>query len=116
MRVLVAIFLGILLAMLGVTAWATSKVALWNAWGDLKDPWTIATLFDAYFGFLTFYLWVFYKERRNVSRLVWFVLVMALGNIAMSFYVLLQIRGLKGRGNLEQQVIELLTKRVPISS
>jgi hypothetical protein len=43
------------------------------AWGGLEGPdryWTIATLMDAYFGFLTFYVWVFYKEMRWLPRLL----------------------------------------------
>jgi hypothetical protein len=55
------------------------------------SPWACATLFDAYFGFLTFFVWVCFKERALWSKLLWFVLIMSLGNIAMSGYVLLQL-------------------------
>jgi drug/metabolite transporter (DMT)-like permease len=51
----------------------------------------MATLYDAYFGFVTFYAWVFYKERGVWVRILWFLLIMGLGNIAMSFYVLIQL-------------------------
>ena len=51
----------------------------------------MATLFDAYFGFVTFYAWVFYKETSWLARIVWFVAIMGLGNIAMSSYVLIQL-------------------------
>lgn len=54
-------------------------------------PWFIATLCDAYFGFLTFYVWVFYKEKSVVGRIVWFVLIMLLGNLAMSAYMLIHL-------------------------
>jgi hypothetical protein len=56
-----------------------------------SDRWFQATLADAYFGFVTFYVWVFYKERNYLLRGVWFVLIMTLGNIAMSIYVLIQL-------------------------
>ena len=46
---------------------------------------------DAYFGFLTFYMWVLYKERGIGMRILWFALIMSLGNIAMSLYVLIQL-------------------------
>ena len=70
-------------------------VSLWKAWpGFAANPWAVATLWDAYFGFLTFYLWVVYKERKIVSCFVWFLLIMSLGNIAMSFYVLIQLMSL----------------------
>jgi hypothetical protein len=48
-------------------------------------------LFDAYFGFLTFYVWVAYKERHWAAKAMWFVLIMGLGNMAMSTYVLIQL-------------------------
>lgn len=57
----------------------------------LNEPWTVATLWDAYFGFTTFYVWVFYKESEFVARLSWLAAIMFLGNIAMSFYVLIQL-------------------------
>ena len=55
------------------------------------NPWAVATLFDAYFGFTTFFVWVYFKERTNAARILWFFLIMALGNIAMSAYVLRQL-------------------------
>jgi hypothetical protein len=50
---------------------------------------------DAYFGFTTFYVWVFYKERAWAARILWFVAIMLLGNMAMASYVLLQLARLK---------------------
>jgi hypothetical protein len=55
----------------------------------------VATLWDAYFGFITFWVWVAYKERTVWARVSWLVLILALGNIAMSFYVLIQLFRLK---------------------
>jgi len=60
-----------------------------------SNPWAVATLWDAYFGFLTFYIWVLYKERGAAARIVWFVLIMTLGNIAMSAYVFWQLQRLR---------------------
>lgn len=90
---LYTLFGGILVAMLVVTVTASLQQPLWE-WGGLEGPdrwWTWATLADAYFGFLTFYAWVFYKETRASTRAVWFVAIMLLGNIAMAVYVLLQL-------------------------
>lgn len=61
----------------------------------LEDPWFRATLADAYLGFLTFYVWVAWKEPTPIRRAVWFVLVMTLGNLAMSAYVVWQLWKLK---------------------
>jgi hypothetical protein len=95
---LTALFGGILAAMLLVTTTASLKQPLWD-WGGLtSEPdrwWTLATLADAYFGFLTFYAWVYYKQVATASRVAWFVAIMLLGNIAMAVYVLLQISKLR---------------------
>lgn len=103
------LFVLILVAMIGVTGWAGSQRNLFEAGGELvRNPWGLATLFDAYFGFLTFFVWVAYKERTNLARVVWFVLIMALGNIAMALYVLLQLFRMPANGSVEQ----LLLRRV----
>jgi hypothetical protein len=100
----------ILVAMLVVTITASLQQPLWD-WGGLKaEPdrwWTYATLADAYFGFLTFYAWVFYKESGAVARGSWFVAIMLLGNIAMAVYVLLQLARLRPG----EPVAQLLLRR-----
>jgi hypothetical protein len=95
--VLILLFAGVLGAMLVVTSWASVVQPIWD-WQGLKNrpdhAWTIATLFDAYFGFLTFYCWVYYKERAP-GRAGWFVFIMAFGNIAMASYLLRELFRLK---------------------
>ncbi len=51
-------------------------------------------------------VWVAYKERTLGSRLLWLLLILALGNIAMSFYVLIQLFRLK-----PDQGVEALLQR-----
>jgi hypothetical protein len=92
------LFAGILIYMIGMTTWVSlhkSIMASGDEFGWKTSPWAVATLFDAYFGFVTFYVWVAYKERRWPARIVWFFLVMGLGNIAMSTYMLIQLFRLK---------------------
>lgn len=107
---LTVLFGGILAAMLVITVTASLNQPLWQ-WGGLKaEPdrwWTWATLADAYFGFLTFYAWVFYKERGLAARVGWFLGIMLLGNIAMATYVLVQLSRLR-RG---EPVASLLLRR-----
>jgi isoprenylcysteine carboxyl methyltransferase (ICMT) family protein YpbQ len=97
-RTLKILFSLIFLSMLVYTSWACTKQSMF-AWGGLTSGpdryWTIATMLDAYFGFLTFYVWVFYKEQRWLPRMSWFIAIMLLGNMAMSAYVLLQIARLR---------------------
>lgn len=90
------LFGGIFVFMVVMTIRTGLSVSLMAAWPSYAaNPWAMATLYDAYFGFLTFYAWVFYKERRVWTRIIWFLLIMGLGNIAMSFYVLIQLFQLK---------------------
>jgi hypothetical protein len=82
---------------------------VFQAVGDLwPELWFKATLMDAYFGFLTFYVWVAYKERRNLARILWFVLIMCFGNIAIATYVLILLFRMAPGDSMET----LLTKRV----
>ena len=87
-----AVFGLILLAMLAVTTWASLDRSILKVGPELlSDPWFHATLCDAYCGFLTFYVWVYVKERGWPGRLGWLIGILLLGNIAMSIYVLVQI-------------------------
>jgi hypothetical protein len=92
------LFSCILLAMILGTGWASIHQSV-QQWGGLTTGpdryWTIATFMDAYCGFLTFYVWVFYKELRWLPRVAWFVAIMLLGNMAMSSYVLYQLMRLR---------------------
>jgi hypothetical protein len=89
--ILLTLFASVLLLMLAVTAWASWDRAVWQAGYLFAEPWFVATFADAYCGFLTFYVWVAYKERSVTARVGWFLAIMCLGNIAMAVYVLLQL-------------------------
>ena len=105
------LFSCILLAMIAVTGWASTHQAV-QYWGGLTGAdryWTIATLMDAYCGFLTFYAWVVFKERRWLPRIVWFVAIMLLGNMAMAAYVLRELLRLR----TNEDASALLTARRP---
>ncbi len=81
----IRLFGGILVALLAVTTYASLDRSVFDVGPQLtSDPWFHATLADAYFGFLTFYVWVAYQESGLWRKLPWFVLIMTLGNIAMS--------------------------------
>jgi len=87
----------ILVLMIGVTVWASRTIGLFEAWPDFRaNPWAVATLFDAYSGFLLFYLYVAWRERSIFARVVWFALIMGLGNMATATYLLIQLARLRG--------------------
>ena len=97
----------ILVGMIGVSVWASLQQPVWE-WGGLHNvdrAWTIATLCDAYAGFVTFYAWVWYKERSASTRLVWLVAILLLGNMAMSTYVLLALRRLPRSAPVERLLL-----------
>lgn len=99
-------FIIVLIAMFAVTGWASSVVALWNTPRAVAThPWFIATLFDTYFAFLTFYAWVAYKETGNVARIVWLLAILLLGNIAMAIYMLIRLFRLPADATMEQLLL-----------
>ena len=86
------LFGAIFLWMTTMTIRTLCEISIWDAWASYAaNPWAVATLWDAYCGFITFYVWVWFKERAAWNRLLWFVLIMGLGNITMSLYVLIQL-------------------------
>ncbi|MBK8475045.1 MAG: DUF1475 family protein [Opitutaceae bacterium] len=86
------LFLAVLGSMLWVTSWASLQQSILAIPREVfTHPWFIATLCDAYFGFLTFYVWLAWKEPTLGARLLWFIAVMALGNLAMALYVLVEL-------------------------
>ena len=89
---LLVMFCCILAGMLLITSWASLDRSMLDAGSELMSyPWFIATLADAYFGFLTFYAWVAYRESTWFKRIVWFILIMTLGNIAMAIYLIIRL-------------------------
>ena len=96
--ILTGLFAAILSLMLAVTVWASFERSVFEA-GDLfADRRFVATFCDAYCGFLTFYVWVAYRERHPVAKVAWFIAIMGLGNIAMSGYMLWQLWRLRPSG------------------
>ena len=90
---LALLFGAILVAMIVVTTRASLHEGVFAALPRLvRDPWGLATLFDAYFAFLTFFVWLAFRERTLAARAGWFVAIMATGNMAMAAYILLQLR------------------------
>lgn len=91
----------VFLAMVAVSSWASLKLGVVPALQELvahpdagTQPWFIATAFDAYFGFLWFWLWVAWREKTWLARLGWLVAILSLGNMAMAGYVWLAVRRL----------------------
>jgi Protein of unknown function (DUF1475) len=96
----------VLVSMLCVTSWASAQVPLWQTPRELLlHPWFIATLFDTYFGFLTFYLWLAYRETGWLARVLWLLAILALGNIAMASYMLWLLWRLPANASMAQLLL-----------
>ena len=95
-------FLSVLVSMLSVAIWASQQCALWDMPASVGGhPWFIATLFDTYWAFLTFYCWVAYKERSWLARIGWLLGILLLGNIAMAVYMLILLFRLPKNSRME---------------
>jgi hypothetical protein len=91
------VFSLILACILCTTGWASLQMPFWETPRSVvMHPWFVATLVDTYLAFFTFWLWVACRESSNLARGIWLLLIFALGNIAMSGYVLVQLWSLPG--------------------
>lgn len=99
-------FIVVLISMLAVTSWASLQCALWDTPRAVAThPWFIATLFDTYWAFLTFYCWVVYKERGWPARIGWLIGILLLGNIAMAIYMLIQLFRVPATAKIEEVLL-----------
>ncbi len=86
------LFIVVIASMLAVTTWASLHTPLFSLPREVwTNPWFIATLLDAYWAFITFYVWVAWKEQSAVARILWLPAILALGNLAMAAYMLAQL-------------------------
>ena len=99
----------IFLTMIFVTVQTSLQQSLWSAWPAYSaNPWATATLWDAYCGFTLFWIWVAYRERSWFARIVWLILIFALGNIATAGYLLLALSQLS-----DDEPAEAVLRRKP---
>jgi hypothetical protein len=97
------LFAGVLVAMVAVTGWASFQGALWKMPREVAThPWFIATLFDTYFAFLAFWLWLAWRERSWPVRLGWLIVILLLGNIAMAAYALIALWRLPASASVDR--------------
>ena len=86
----------VLIVMIAVTAWSgMHENILAIPPVVLNDVWFKATLFDAYFGFMSFFFWICYREKSLALKVFLFFAIAFLGNIAMAIYALVALFRLK---------------------
>jgi hypothetical protein len=96
------IFALILVTIVCATSWASSILPFYKTPQPIvTHPWFIATLVDTYLAFFTYWLWVAYKETSNIARIIWLLLIFALGNMAMAAYALITLFRLPAGASIE---------------
>jgi hypothetical protein len=99
MKALRVWFSFVIIAMTGVIIWASSRCALFDIPREVfSHPWFIATLLDAYLGFIAFWVWVAWKERSVAARVYWLAAILLWGNPAIAGYMLLEIAKVRKDG------------------
>ncbi|XP_031117488.1 uncharacterized protein LOC116021031 isoform X2 [Ipomoea triloba] len=58
---------------------------------EVYTPWTIATFIDFYINVVALSVWIVYKESSWISASCWILLLITLGSIATSAYIVLQL-------------------------
>ena len=99
MTALRILYTAILVGMLGLIAWASSRCALFDIPREVAThPWFITTLVDAYLAFVAFWVWLAWKEQRNAARLLWLIAILLWGNPAIALYMLRELAAARREG------------------
>lgn len=101
------VFFGVvLLSLLAACVYASNQRALWDLPAEVaRDPWFLATLLDAYWGFLVFWLWVAYRETSVLVRLAWLLALLLSGNMAVAVYMLWRLGGMEAGDSPEKLLL-----------
>ena len=76
---------------------------LFTEWDYLAGiPWMRTTLWDFYANVLVIFVWVSYKEKSFIAKILWLILLVCLGSIATCAYVLIQLFKLKNGDSLKE--------------
>jgi len=95
------------LLILATMTWGTVRASLAQALFSIppevyRNPWFQVTLLDAYFAFVTVFVWVAWKEKRMAARVLWGVAIALWGNFAMAAYLLRELFLVPTDGDLAQ--------------
>ncbi len=80
-------FIGLLIMTAGIgNAIITGDLATDGAL-ILQNPWGLVSLIDLYTGFVLFSIWIVYREKSILAKIVWVALMMVLGFWTASLYM-----------------------------
>lgn len=86
------LFSAVLIWMCYVVISTSLESSLFKEWDFLGAiPWMRATLWDFYANVLVIFVWICYKEKTISSKIIWLLLLVALGSIASCIYMLIQL-------------------------
>jgi hypothetical protein len=102
-----ALFTFLFLYMTWVVIDTSLRSNLFEQWDFLAGiPWMTATLKDFYTNVAVLYLWVLWKETTAWKRILWLILLVGLGSIATTLYVLIQLFRLKPDDGIRELIIK----------
>ncbi|KAK7279773.1 hypothetical protein RJT34_24830 [Clitoria ternatea] len=77
---------------------------------ELLTPWMAATLIDFYINVVAFAVWVAYKESNWISSILWIILLVCLGSITTSAYIVLQFLKLSSQDSSQDPMCYVLLR------
>ncbi|MBC7381700.1 MAG: DUF1475 family protein [Bacteroidia bacterium] len=86
------------------TSFHSNLFTEWDFLGGI--PWMRATLWDFYANVLAIFCWVCYKEKSFALRILWLILLITLGSIATSLYILIGLFTLKPGETIKDLLIK----------
>ncbi|KAJ1424953.1 hypothetical protein SESBI_11347 [Sesbania bispinosa] len=80
---------------------------------ELLTPWMTATLIDFYINVVALSVWVAYKEPNWISSILWIILLVFLGSITTSAYIVLQLLKLSSQESSQDPMYYVLLRHPP---
>lgn len=78
---------------------------------ELLTPWMAATLIDFYINVAILSAWVIYKEANWISSILWIILLIGLGSIATSAYIVVQFLKLSSQESSQDPMYYVLLRQ-----
>ncbi|KAK7391197.1 hypothetical protein VNO78_19609 [Psophocarpus tetragonolobus] len=77
---------------------------------ELLTPWMAATLVDFYINVVALGVWIAYKESNLISSILWIVLLVCLGSITTSAYIVVQFLKLSSQESSQDPLYYVLLR------
>lgn len=102
------VFVLVVVGMLALITWSSFDTPLFKIPPEVVGhPWFVTTLVDAYLAFFAFFVWVAWKERGVLAGVLWFGVLMLLGNVAIGAYMLGELFRVESNASLS----DIMTRR-----